>query len=481
MKNKFLPKDYKEELAKAIEEKNFSQDAENLLLSMCYKMDDSYTNYRTVKREVPSKEEFMEKLVLDVELNCKNIIIAKPNSELEKELKQNQRKIKMDGQAEKNIISYPNEKTLAYAIAKASLPAMKNEFTDEDRAVITAINIGKCISESEVIRDFSGWTWSILSNEIESTECNTIYVFLSFLLGYKALENINLQYIKENLTESFYKEMQKVAMQFYLSYDKDKNEEILKKLSEDKKKLEKMKDSSKYIIEITKEKKETIDQIKQIDRILSDPLLMRQEYLIYNSNKPDKEKVFSVSHYQEKLTKDRQKLLYTLSEYNRIENPNEFLKEREKLEYEIKFYEEETDISKLEKEFKKIFIKKLEKTNERRELLNIIYEIRYLNFLPNCKMNLNEIEEKAVPKAIKYHVLEPISNNDILDYRILKGIFDSDVISLENLYIKLSSSQNIINVELYEGDTLEKKYDITLPDGVNIQIRRSKKMKIFAI
>ena len=444
-------------------------------------MDDSYTNYRTVKREVPSKEEFMEKLVLDVELNCKNIIIAKPNSELEKELKQNQRKIKMDGQAEKNIISYPNEKTLAYAIAKASLPAMKNEFTDEDRAVITAINIGKCISESEVIRDFSGWTWSILSNEIESTECNTIYVFLSFLLGYKALENINLQYIKENLTESFYKEMQKVAMQFYLSYDKDKNEEILKKLSEDKKKLEKMKDSSKYIIEITKEKKETIDQIKQIDRILSDPLLMRQEYLIYNSNKPDKEKVFSVSHYQEKLTKDRQKLLYTLSEYNRIENPNEFLKEREKLEYEIKFYEEKTDISKLEKEFKKIFIKKLEKTNERRELLNIIYEIRYLNFLPNCKMNLNEIEEKAVPKAIKYHVLEPISNNDILDYRILKGIFDSDVISLENLYIKLSSSQNIINVELYEGDTLEKKYDITLPDGVNIQIRRSKKMKIFAI
>ena len=286
---------------------------------------------------------------------------------------------------------------------------------------------------------------------------------------------------KGNVTESFYKEMQKVAMQFYLSYDKDKNEEILKKLSEDKKKLEKMKDSSKYIIEITKEKKETIDQIKQIDRILSDPLLMRQEYLIYNSNKPDKEKVFSVSHYQEKLTKDRQKLLYTLSEYNRIENPNEFLKEREKLEYEIKFYEEKTDISKLEKEFKKIFIKKLEKTNERRELLNIIYEIRYLNFLPNCKMNLNEIEEKAVPKAIKYHVLEPISNNDILDYRILKGIFDSDVISLENLYIKLSSSQNIINVELYEGDTLEKKYDITLPDGVNIQIRRSKKMKIFAI
>ena len=178
MKNKFLPKDYKEELAKVIEEKNFSQE------SMCYKMDDSYINYQTVKREVPSKDEFMEKLVLDVELNCKNIVIARPNSELEQELKKNECVIKMDGEYEKNIISYPNEKTLAYAIAKASLLPMKNEFTDEQKAIITAINIGKCISESEVIRDFNGWTWSILSNEIESTECNVIYVFLSFLLGY---------------------------------------------------------------------------------------------------------------------------------------------------------------------------------------------------------------------------------------------------------------------------------------------------------
>ena len=97
MKNKFLPKDYKEELAKVIEEKNFSQESENLLLAMCYKMDDSYINYQTVKREVPSKDEFMEKLVLDVELNCKNIVIARPNSELEQKLKKNDFFIKMDG------------------------------------------------------------------------------------------------------------------------------------------------------------------------------------------------------------------------------------------------------------------------------------------------------------------------------------------------------------------------------------------------
>ena len=481
MKNKFLSKDYKEELAKIVEEKNFSQDTENLLLSMCYKIDDSYINYKTVKREVPSKDEFMEKLVLDVELNCKNIIIARPNSELEKELKENECRIKDDGNAEKNIISYPNEKTLAYAIAKASLPPMRNQFTDEETAVETAINIGKCISESEVVRDFSGWTWSILSNEIESTECNTIYVLLSFLLGYKSLENVDIKYIQEQVGEEFYNELKKVAMQFYLSYDKAKNEEILKKLSANKEKLLKMKNPSEYVIEITAKKKKSLEQIKHIDKILNDPFLLRQEYLIYNSNKPDNEKVFSVSHYQEKLSKDRQNIVNEINEYNRIENPNEFLNEKEKLEYEIKLYEEKTDISKLEKEFKKLFMKKLEETNNRKEILDIIYEIRYLNFLPNCKMNLNEIEEKVVPKAIKTRVLEPISNNDILDYRILKGIFDSDTISLENLYIKLSSNQNIINVEIYDGDVLERKYDVVLPEGASVQIRKSRKMKIFAM
>ena len=123
----------------------------------------------------------------------------------------------------------------------------------------------------------------------------------------------------------------------------------------------------------------------------------------------------------------------------------------------------------------------MEETTDKHEILNIVYEIRYLNFLTNCKINLNEIEEKVIPKAIRYHVIEPISNNDMLDYRILKGIFDSDAISLENLYIRLSSRENIIKIELFEGDSLERTYEITLPEGSSIQIRKAKKMKIFAL
>ncbi len=84
-----------------------------------------------------------------------------------------------------------------------------------------------------------------------------------------------------------------------------------------------------------------------------------------------------------------------------------------------------------------------------------------------------------IPLAIKHNVLAPISNNDKLDYKILKGLFDSQVVALDNLTIKLASRENIIKVELYEGNTLDRSYNVVLPEGSNIEIRKTKKTKIF--
>ena len=76
MKRKFLSRDYKEDLANIVETKKFSEEACNLLLSMTYRIDDGYANYEKVKREVPEKEEFFQKLIDEVEYNCENILIA---------------------------------------------------------------------------------------------------------------------------------------------------------------------------------------------------------------------------------------------------------------------------------------------------------------------------------------------------------------------------------------------------------------------
>ena len=84
-----------------------------------------------------------------------------------------------------------------------------------------------------------------------------------------------------------------------------------------------------------------------------------------------------------------------------------------------------------------------------------------------------------VPKAIEARVLNPISNNDDLDYRLLKGIFDVQAVSLDGLYIKLSASNDGIKTTIYDGDNIESEYIVKLPEGSDVQIRKTKKTKIF--
>ena len=72
------------------------------------------------------------------------------------------------------------------AFSKTGLPMVGNVRNVEEGAIIATINIGRCIANSESFEKiFNGWTWSINGREIESTECNIVYTFLSFLLGYK--------------------------------------------------------------------------------------------------------------------------------------------------------------------------------------------------------------------------------------------------------------------------------------------------------
>ncbi len=483
MRGKILAKDYKEELANIAEQKRFRQSAGNLLLSMLYKVEDSFTNYETVKREVPVRDEFLKNIVDNVRKNCNSIEIAEPHTDLARELKENKCKIISDNaNKEKRVISFPNEKNVLYAICKASLPEMDEKLSTTEKAILTAIWIGKCISISEVIRDFNGWSWSILPKEIESTECNIIYILLSYLYGYNFINNIdshNLKALKKNMPDELWDQLEKFATQFYLSYDKNENEQVLKMLATYKTKLSQMKDQETYIEEIGKEKKHKLSEIRKIDEIISDPQELKKQYLAYNLKLKNEDKIFSVSYYEELLQKKRAEAVEKISMFNKMQNPNEFLRYRDELRLKIKFFETKTDISKFQNEFLKCFEKKIDATNDRKGLIDLIYEIRYLNFLPNCKMKLTNLEKKLIPKAIEGRVLNPISNNDDLDYRLLKGIFDTQVISLEALYIRLTACDEGIKVKIYDGENCESQYIVELPEGSSVEIKRTKKTKIF--
>ena len=482
MKNRFMQKDYNEQLADIIETKGFSEEAENLLLSMMYKIGDCYDNYKMVRREAPTQEEFTAKIVSDVANNCEKIDIAVPGSQLEKKLQQEKCTILMKenkNSKEKTVISLPNEKTLLYGISKVSLPFVPNNGSNEELAIITTINIGRCIANAEVLRDFNGWTWSINEREIESSECNIVYTFLSFLLGYEFFNDFTVEKLRNAITPELFNELLKVSVQFYMSYDKTKNEQIIKKIADDKKTLERMRNQERYVVEATEEKKEKIAEIRKIDNVLNNPQVLRNQYFAYNSNKPDNQKIFSISHYAEMLQQQRAKLMSDINEINERQNPTEFLRIRDNLQYEIKFYEEKTDITKFQKVFLRDFETKIDNLQDKREIVNAIYEVRYLKYLPNCKMKMNSIEEKLLKKALDYEVLVPVADNNIFDIRILKGIFNSQAICIEKLGIRISANENKLIVELFDGDVMDNRYEVLLPEGSIVEVKRTKIMRIF--
>ena len=496
MKSKLLQRDYSEELEEICESKRFEKEAQNLLLSMFYKVDGAYNDYKTVKREVPSKEEFLEIIIDIVKKYCKEIEIARPNSELEKELEISKCKIVEEEpdnkyNKEQRVIFFPNEKVILYSIIKAGLEKINAKLDIKDKAMLWSIQIGRCISASEVIRDFNGFSWSQIINEIESIDCNVIYTDLIYLLGEKYVNNLkssNIEKINNFLNGELLDKLQQLSLKFYLSSNEEQAKKVEENLKKNQEKLEKMNNQENFIEDISKNKKKLLNKIKEIDEQLNNPKQLRDEYIKINKDLPNEKKIFSVSHYEEMIQNERKKILNEIEDYNKLQNPIEFVKIKDELSSKIKYYEslKNIKIEDVQKKFLEVFSKEINTKNEKDDLIDYIYKIRYLKYLPVSKtkmmkdiLSFEEIEKEAITKAIEKNIITPISNNAETDYLLLKSIFNTKNISLETLYIKLTIKDGKLISEIYDGDIIDSTNEVELPKGSNIHLRKTKKVKIF--
>ena len=480
-KRKLISHDYKDELASIVEEKGFGNEAENLILNMFYKIEESYPNYKVVKRIVPDLYDLEEQIIETTLNGLDRIQVATPRNQLQKYLLANKLNLadEDDRQNSKILVTLPNSKSLIYNFAKKAVNPAKKKWGEAAVSLYTAINIGKCVAISEIIRDFTGWAWASDDKELESIECNIIFTYLLFLIGPSLFENVDLNAIKTSVPQEFFNELKNACMQFYESTYINKNEETLNRIYVDKTDLMKMKKRAPLIAKQIEDRKKVANEIAKYNRILNSSASLKKNFVLYNQKASQAKKIFSVSDYAEQLENQRDKLKKKLNQIDKNGNPNNYFKDIEKLEYEIKFYESKTAITKLTKEFLKAFEIKVNKAKSKREILDLLYEVRYLSNLPKWIIKLDDIKEKLIPKAIKAEVIQPISNNDLLDYRILKGLFNSQVVLLEKLTIKLTSSDNKIHVEIYDGDMIDQKYDVPVPEGSDVEIRTTRKIKIF--
>lgn len=543
-------KDYNNMLENVLEQKDFSEDVKNLLLSMLYKIENAYEDYKTVKVNVNSKKYFLLQIINIIKENCNEIQLVKSLSEESKILEDNNINY-LVAKEEGKIISYENERSILEALIdlkqnKIELDKKYEFFSEGFKEILT---IGNIMNTAEVIRDFNGWSWDITPTQIINKNINIIYQNLLILLGnnflqkwitgkeieeeeieipnneilrskYNSSFGLTREEVKENQFVDYIENMQEILVKKYgeenannfmtqlikvaiaVECNKSKKQKniIIKKEKEIQEKLDQMQDNIKYIENLSNAKKDITIQIKQIDNILNDEKLLKEEYKRRNAFLENKDKIFSVSHLKIMLEKERENAVKKIKEYNKQMEPKEFIKIKGELENQKQFFEdigiskeervdEEKQISNLQKYFLNCFKEKIEKAESKKELTDLVYELRYYEQLPykneaifngiKNKDLLENIEEKLINKACTQKCLVMFSKEISLNKKILENQFKTKIINLENTVYILKYQKGILKVEIYDTNIEESIIEIPILKKVELEVRLNKKIKIW--
>lgn len=531
-------KDYNNELEIILEKKAFSSDVKNLLLSMLYKIENAYEDYKKVKVNVCEKKQFVEEILETIKDKCDEIEIIKPLSEEGKKLYENNINCIVDKE-NKKIKTFQNEKSILDAILQMRQQdiELNEKYELIENPIKKLLKIGNNMNSLEVIRDFNGWSWDITTIEMKNIIYNKLYQLLIILIGSKIIDTwVNNRKSEETdeipsnvILSSKYnenygitkKEMQEqkdyveeIVTKFYKLYGKEKtkkffenliqiiilessktNEEyrtkITKEIAQINEELEKMKNNKTFLEELSLQKKKIAKQIKDIDTILNDEKELKKEYEKRNKKLPNKEKIFSVSHLKLMYEKQREKLLKEIKNINTKMEPEQFIQIKRTMQEKLEFYEhiqiEEMSnkntvrlLKELEEVFLECILEKIEKTNEKSEIEKIIYELRYYKLIPPIvTKETDEIERKLIKKACEQKILTKFSEKEETNYQILKQIFTSKIIDLSETVYTLKYTKGTLTLNIYDGKTHDETKQIPITEKTELSVKLNKKIKIW--
>ena len=117
MLDKIVKKEYNNELERVLEKKPYSENVKSILLSILYKLETSYKDYKQVKQDVVGKDELIGNVIYSIENNCDEIKLIKPHS---KESEIIGDRTFLVEKKRKRIICYNIERKVLYCLAKIS-------------------------------------------------------------------------------------------------------------------------------------------------------------------------------------------------------------------------------------------------------------------------------------------------------------------------------------------------------------------------
>ena len=509
--DKIVKKNYNNELEEVLETKHFDEIVQSTLLGIMYKIEAAYKDLETVKKDVQTKEEYISNLIEIIKNECNSIKIIKMSDE-ENKIPNN--KTYIVDKKDKMIIAYPIERKILYAISKLGKKEkiIKDEYFLINETLSELINVGNSINMVEPLRDFNGYSWTTIPQEIESIDHNLIYQDLRILVGHEFLnkwiknnefiidyyylfrEKIENQYGKKN-EKKLIDLLSKISILLGMKFNKEKYNDILEKKEEIETELEKMQDKEKFIEEITQNKKEIKKRIKQIDETINNKNMLQEEYIKRNEQLPLEKKIFSMRILSKIMAEEKEKNLKKYEYLNELMNPQNFVKYKNELEKKDSYLKilnsnnQEQTLEKLKLDFQKQFLKMLEvnikNVDSKQEIEKIIYDFRYYSLLQynnqskvkdieELREDLNEISTKIIDKAIEYKVLEKISNNEKTNNEILKNIFKVRIIKLEDAYLKITKEKDKYFLQIFDENIFEEKVEIKKPEELEIKINKQR-------
>lgn len=518
--SKLNSKDYNNQLEKILENKDFSEDVKNLLLSCVYKIDAGYKDYEIVKVAVQNKKTYIEEILEIIDKKCKKIVIVKEGSTQSKEMEEMGTKFLVDKIEGTIQLMYPNEILLLYTIYKLD---DKQIYVDEKYNLIRnafseLINSGENINNIEVLRDFNGWNWNTEIKDIPEISTNTVYQNLIFLLGIEFLKELVhkeemvdcIELIKTRLTNLYKKEnaedvlneIYKISIIISTSKNKREKKRLLEEKEDLEKDLERLKNKKALLDEISTSKKEALKRIKEIDTIISNKKLLEEEYVKRNEKRPDYNKIISLKHLTEILNKERRKVIMAMEENNKLLDPKNYVKVTDELAKQLELLK---DIELTEKEKKerkreyllnlqKIFIQcfyiKIKNSKEKEEIIKLLYMLRYYNYMyvaeeeqikdvEELKSEIKKLENVLIKKAYDLKVINHISNEETTNNEIIRNVLLTKIISMENINLALEENNETLEIKLYDGDIYEKSIVIPVFNKKAITVKFNKTIKLF--
>ncbi len=499
-------KDYNSKLEEVLERKIFSANVKNLLLSMIYKMEISYKDYKEVKRVVKTQDEFFGEFIDIIDNHCDNVKAVEPDTKEANLLKSN-KVIALTNEKERSILCYPTENALLFAVSDI-IPKyfyIPKEFILKNRFQTLLVN-GFNLNNYEILSNFNGWSWDVTQNQNMQYVDNLVYQNLLFIMGDKFLtEWRNLSLAKIN----FMKEMEEFiysvsgsieymynlySLLYKTASEKEKSK-IEAYFKEQIKLLHKMKNKEKFFETQEKAKEKYLKFIQKVDNILKDEKLLAKNLNKLNSSLDEDKKIKTLRAYSNMLKKEKEMYLIQINDISFILDKKNYSRKIQELEMYEKLLNDKREVKEnvlaLEKEFLILLNKKVNIIETREELVNMIYTLRYIRNIPLEKGKLisdidvlnhgiDRILKKVITKACKMGVMKIISMDISINYEIIKYAFDTRIINLEQIRLSFDIQDNILFIKVFDKEVFEKQGKKKIENAKDLlEVKINKAIKLF--